>query len=140
MKKRRSRITSLVLSLLFLVGLGLILYPTVSDYWNSLHSSRAIATYSEQVANIDDDMYDELWSAAYAYNEELAKKENQYITEGENGEYWSLLNIGGGGVMGYIEIPAINVSLPIYHGTEESILQVAAGHIEWSSLPVGGFG
>ncbi|MBQ7719741.1 MAG: class C sortase, partial [Clostridia bacterium] len=137
MKKTKSRLTTLILALLFLVGLGLVLYPTVSDYWNSLHSSRAIASYSQQVANIDNDMYDRLWESAFKYNEDLAKKENQYVMDDPE-LYRSLLDIGGGGVMGYIEIPAIAVSLPIYHGTEDSVLQIAAGHIEWSSLPVGG--
>lgn len=139
MKKTKSRLTTLILALLFLVGLGLVLYPTVSDYWNSLHSSRAIASYSQQVANIDNDMYDRLWESAFKYNEDLAKKENQYVMDDPE-LYRSLLDIGGGGVMGYIEIPAIAVSLPIYHGTEDSVLQIAAGHIEWSSLPVGGIG
>ena len=115
--------------------------PTVSDYWNSLHQSRAIAEYAEQVANLDDDLYEGLWAAAQRYNETLLDKADRYdMTEEERAEYESLLNVSGNGIIGYIEIPMIQCSLPIYHGTEESVLQIAVGHIEGSSLPTGGRG
>lgn len=136
---KKGSLSTIILILVFLVGLSLLLYPTVSDYWNSLHQSHAIAEYAENVANLDNDIYDELWSAARAYNEALLSKEDRYsLTDEEMEEYESLLNVSGNGIIGYIEIPSINCSLPIYHGTDEAVLQIAVGHIEGTSLPVGG--
>ena len=138
---KKGTLSTIILILVFLVGLSLLLYPTVSDYWNSLHQSRAIAEYAEQVANLDNDRYDQLWSDACSYNENLAQKAGRYVmSEEERAEYESLLNVSGNGIIGYIEIPLIGCSLPIYHGTDESVLQIAVGHIEGSSLPVGGSG
>ena len=137
MKKRD--FSTVILILVFLVGLSLLLYPSVSDYWNSFHQSRAIATYAEQVANIDNDIYAQLWEDARAYNQTLVGKENRFqITEEERETYESLLNVGGNGIIGYIEIAKIGCSLPIYHGTDEGVLQIAIGHIEGTSLPPGG--
>ena len=137
MKKRD--FSTVILILVFLVGLSLLLYPSVSDYWNSFHQSRAIATYAEQVANIDNDIYAQLWEDARAYNQTLVGKENRFqITEEERETYESLLNVGGNGIIGYIEIAKIGCSLPIYHGTGEGVLQIAVGHIEGTSLPTGG--
>ena len=137
----KKRLSTILLILIFLIGLSLLLYPTVSDYWNSLHQSRAIAKYAEQVANLDDDLYEGLWAAAQRYNETLLDKADRYdMTEEERAEYESMLNVSGNGIIGYIEIPMIQCSLPIYHGTEESVLQIAVGHIEGSSLPTGGAG
>lgn len=139
MKKKKSNIVTIILILVLLVGLSLLLYPSVSDYWNSFHQTRAIASYSEEVANLDDDKYEELWQAAQNYNESLTKRANDYaLTDGQKEQYEDLLNVSGSGVMGYIEIPNINCSLPIYHGTADSVLQIAIGHLEWTSLPVGG--
>lgn len=119
----------------------MLLYPTVSDYWNSLHQSHAIASYAEQVAEIDSDTYEQLWADAQAYNQSLIDKADRYdMTDEERAQYESLLNVSGNGIIGYIEIPSINCSLPIYHGTDEAILQIAVGHIEGTSLPVGGSG
>ena len=127
----KKRLSTILLILIFLIGLSLLLYPTVSDYWNSLHQSRAIAEYAEQVANLDDDLYEGLWADAQRYNETLLDKADRYdMTEEERAEYESLLNVSGNGIIGYIEIPMIQCSLPIYHGTEESVLQIAVGHIE----------
>ena len=137
MKKRD--FSTVILILVFLVGLSLLLYPSVSDYWNSFHQSRAIATYAEQVANIDNDIYAQLWEDARAYNQTLVGKENRFqITDEERETYESLLNVGGNGIIGYIEIAKIGCSLPIYHGTDEGVLQIAVGHIEGTSLPTGG--
>ena len=136
---KKGHLSTIILILVFLVGLSLLLYPTVSDYWNSLHQSRAIAEYAEQVANLDNDQYEQLWTAAEAYNKSLAGRAIAYtLTEEQTEEYEQLLNVSGLGIMGYVEIPSIDCTLPIYHGTEESVLQIAVGHIEWSSLPVGG--
>ena len=139
MKKKKGNFTTFILVLILLTGLSLLLYPSVSDYWNSLHQTRAIATYAENVAKLDNNQYDRLWEDARAYNQALGLRSNPYyLSEEQKAEYERLLDVSGLGVMGYIEIPEIDVSLPIYHGTEESVLQIAVGHLEWTSLPVGG--
>ena len=131
--------TTIILVLVFVIGLSLLLYPSFSDWWNSMHQSQAVASYVEQVAAIDDNQYEEIWNDAWDYNAELSKRRNNYVlTDAQKDEYNRLLNIGGLGIMGYIEIPVIGVTLPIYHGTDETVLQVAIGHLEWTSLPVGG--
>lgn len=141
MKKNKNRITTLLLALVFLAGLSLLLYPTVSDYWNSFHASRAVAAYAQEVADLNGEEYDRLLEAARDYNARVAQRSNTFaLTEEEAAEYQSLLNMDGTGIMGYIEIPNIKLSLPIYHGTEESVLQIAVGHLDWSALPVGGEG
>ena len=141
MKKKTGSPITILLILILLAGVSLLLYPTVSDYWNSFHQSRAIASYAEQVANIDDAQYEELWDAARDYNQSLLHRPNDFILSDEQQEiYKSLLDFGGNGIMGYIEIPMIDVMLPIYHGTKESVLQIAVGHLDWTSLPVGGAG
>lgn len=135
----KKHLSTIILILIFLIGLSLVLYPTVADYWNSLHQSRAIATYAEEVAHIDTEKYTAVWQDAVAYNQSLRERGNIFILSDEQKiAYDQLLNIGGNGVMGYIEIPAIGVSLPVYHGTDEAVLQIAIGHLEWTSLPVGG--
>ena len=137
----RKHLSTIILILVFLTGLSLLLYPTVSDYWNSKHQSRVIVEYAQQVSDIDRALYDQLWTEAQAYNQALWTKEDRYeLSEAEQAEYGSLLNISGNGIMGYIEIPAIKCSLPICHGTDENVLRNAVGHIEGTSLPVGGSG
>ena len=137
----RHRTSTIVLLLVFLAGLSLLLYPTVSDYWNSFHQTRAIAGYAEAVAELDDLSYEHYWADAQAYNAALSCSGSRYQpTEEEHARYESLLNVAGNGIMGYIEIPAIGVSLPVYHGVEDTVLQIAIGHIEGTSLPVGGPG
>ena len=139
MKKKGNHLITILLVLIFLLGLSLLLYPAVSDYWNSKHQTRAIAVYSEEVSGLDEDQYQALWEAAAAYNASLLERNNAYLlTEEQKAAYEQLLNVSGLGIMGYIEIPSIDCSLPIYHGTEESVLQIAIGHLEWTSLPVGG--
>ena len=141
MKKKSGNLITIFLFLMLLAGLSLLLYPTVSDYWNSFHQSRAIASYAEQVAQIDNNVYDQLWADAESYNRTLWGKENRYeLSDEELTEYESLLNVSGNGIIGYIEIPSIGCSLPIYHGTDEAVLQIAVGHIAGTSLPVGGQG
>lgn len=117
----------------------MLLYPAISDYWNSMHQSRAIAGYAEQVAHLDNDTYETLWDEAQAYNKTLIdKSERFYLTDKELEEYESYLKVSDTNVIGYIEITKINCNLPIYHGTDESVLQTGVGHLEGSSLPVGG--
>ena len=142
MKKKKTEIfISIILVLALLAGLSLLLYPTVSDYWNSFHQTRAITTYVEKVARLDDEEYESIWETAWKYNQALSERGNHFtLTDDQKEEYEQQLDVSGLGVMGYIEIPKISCSLPIYHGTEESVLQIAVGHLEWSSLPVGGEG
>lgn len=136
---KKSKLSTIILILVLIIGLSLLLYPTFSDYWNSLHQSRAIATYSEQVENLDAEKYDEILEEAIEYNESLLNRLNVYVlSEEQEAEYSELLDLTGTGIMGYIDIPSINCSLPIYHGTDEAVLQVAVGHMEWTSLPIGG--
>lgn len=142
-QKKRARInySTILLLLILFVGISLLLYPTVSDYWNSFHQSRAIASYADAVAEVEEVDYEKMWQEAVEYNESLFGKSNRWIlTDEEREHYNEILNIGGTGIMGYVEIPKINVALPIYHGVDEGILQIAIGHIEGSSLPVGGEG
>jgi len=137
----KKHLSTLILILVFLTGLSLLLYPTVSDYWNSLHQSRAIAEYAGQVAELDNGRYEQLWADARSYNVGLIQKADRYeMSDEEQEEYESLLDVSGSGIIGYIEIPLIGCSLPIYHGTDESVLQIAVGHIAGTSLPVGGAG
>ena len=138
MKKKSSFVTAILIAAL-LAGALLLLYPTVSDYWNSFHQSRAIASYAEQVADLDDNTYDQIWADARAYNETLDNSTSRFVmTEEQKKIYDALLNIADNGVMGYIEIPKIKCNLPIYHGTDEAVLQIAIGHVQGSSLPAGG--
>ena len=131
--------TTIILLIVLIAGLSLLLYPSFSDWWNSMHQSRAVASYVEQVANIEGEQYAHLWDAAWTYNQSLVNRPNTYkLNETQKAAYDQILDIGGLGIMGYIEIPSIGVTLPIYHGTDEAVLQVAVGHLEWTSLPVGG--
>lgn len=138
---KKNKKTTILLFLVLFAGLSLLLYPSVSDYWNSFRQTRAIAAYIENVAELDDDSYDELWREAQEYNVSLSRSDSRFFPREEEEEvYKELLNVAGNGIMGYVEIPSIDVSLPVYHGTDDEILQVAVGHIEGSSLPVGGEG
>lgn len=131
--------SNVLLVIIFLLGLSLLLYPTVSDYWNSFHQSRAISSYSESVANMDNENYEMQMKLAKEYNQKLAKKKYQWsMSEEEVKEYNSILNVTSTGIMGYIEIPNLNSTLSIYHGSNDDVLQIAIGHIEGSSLPIGG--
>lgn len=138
-KSKSNTLLTIILVLVFLVGLSLLLYPTVSDYWNSLHQSRAIASYAEEVEGLDDETCGRLWAEAEAYNATLLNKPDRFqMSDEELEEYNQLLSVSGSDVIGYIEIDKINCYLPIYHGTSESVLQVGVGHLEGSSLPIGG--
>lgn len=135
----RNKLTTILLILALFAGLSLLLYPTVSDYWNSLHASQAVADYAENVRNLEAEKYEQVLQDAKSYNQMLPYKQTTFaLSEEEKEAYDALLDISGTGVMGYIEIPTVNISLPVYHGTEDAVLQIAVGHLEWSSLPVGG--
>ena len=137
MKKNRSNI---ILILIFLVGLSVMLYPTVSDYVNQKNQSRAVASYSEEVESLSDVDYQAYFDAADDYNRRLAETPDAFYRPEEVSGYTDTLDVSGTGIMGYITIPKIGVELPVYHGTSDGVLQVAAGHLEGSSLPVGGAG
>ena len=136
---KKGGFTTVLLFVILVCGVGLLLYPSVSNYWNSFHQTRAIANYAEEVANMENEEYDRIWQQAVAYNASLVGRDNQYvISDEQRAEYESLLDVTGTGIMGYIEIESIGVSLPLYHGTADSVLQIAIGHLDWTSLPVGG--
>lgn len=138
-KKWISRLMTLLIVVVFVAGLSFLLYPTVSNLWNQAHQSRAIATYSKQVEKLDDSENKKMLKAARKYNKSLLKKSDHWkLSKKDKKKYESLLDVSGTGIMGYIEVPKIDCSLPIYHGTDEGALQIAIGHLEGSSLPVGG--
>lgn len=131
--------TTVLAVVVLVTGLGIIAYPTVSDWWNSYHQSRAIATYVAAVQETDPEVLNAMRQEAQAYNKRLLEDSNRFnMTEAEKAEYMKLLDLTGNGVMGYVQINAINVDYPIYHGMDESVLQIAIGHLEGTSLPVGG--
>ena len=142
----KKHLPTILLVLIFLIGAGIFAYPTISDQWNRLHQSRAIATYQEAVEDLDEEEYEAAREAAQAYNRSLQENtfnHDAFSQEEQNlqdTEYWDLLNLGGTGIMGYISIPEIDVRLPIYHGTSDPVLQIGAGHMYGTGLPVGGEG
>ncbi len=136
----RKNLSTIILILIFLVGLSVMLYPSVSDAVNRKHQSRAVAGYAEEVEQLSDADYQTYFDAADAYNRQLNTTHNAFYKPDLVSGYAQTLDISGTGIMGYITIPKISVELPIYHGTDEGVLQVAAGHLEGSSLPVGGAG
>ncbi len=124
-------------SVILIAGLGLLAYPSFSNYWNSFHQSRAITSYSETVTSMDTEKYEEIVNKAKDYNRRIADNGIHWnFTEEEEQEYLDTLNINDG-PMGYIEIPRIREKLAVYHSVSESVLQTAIGHIEGSSLPIG---
>ena len=133
--------TNILLVLALLVGLGLLVYPSFADYWNSFTQSRAIVSYAETVANLDTEVYEAIWNDALAYNQALSETGILWVQDEEQlAEYERQLNVTGTGNMGYIDIPKIKVSLPVYHGTTEAVLQTSIGHLTGTSLPAGGEG
>lgn len=135
----KGKMTNILLILILIAGLSLLIYPSFSDYWNSFTQSKVIVDYTQQIENLDTEKYDQLLAKARSYNEKLIGRRNPYLLSDEQKkEYEELLDITGIGIMGYIEIPAISVTIPIYHGTSDAVLQMAVGHLDWTSLPVGG--
>ena len=121
------------------IGVGLLLYPSVANYWNSFHQTQAIMSYSEAVSQMDTEDYKKILDDAKAYNKKLGKTGIQWVlSDAQKAEYQKQLQIGTSDVMGYVSIPKIHVKLPLYHGTEENVLQTSIGHLEQTSLPVGG--
>lgn len=135
----KKHLSTILLCVFFLAGLSLLLYPTFSNWWNSTRQSKAIADYDHIVETMDQEEYDRLLNAAKAFNEELKKAGTMYkLSDAQLEEYYKILDISGTGIMGTIEIPEIDVEYPIYHGTKESVLAIAIGHIPGTSFPIGG--
>ena len=135
----RKNLITIILFGMIVVGLGLIAYPSVADWWNSFHQTRAVAAYASKIADMSHEEYDKILNEAAEYNKQIAETGVRWhMSDEEIQEYNSILDITGTGIMAYIDIPKIHVQLPIYHGTDDTILQIAVGHITGSSLPVGG--
>lgn len=135
MKGKKSTI---VLLIVFFIGLSVLLYPSLSSFWNSKTQSQAIVNYEAMLAAMTPEDYDEVFEEADDYNAELFKLKNPMRDYKELENYNNILNLGGTGMIGYITVPKISQELPVYHGTDHSVLSVAAGHLEGTSLPVGG--
>ena len=140
----KDRLLGLARLLLILVGVGILVYPSLSEYLSEVHGSRTTASYDDSVSKLQQQQLDELLAEAQEYNRQLAEQGNltdsidNRESEDKNTEYWQLLNLDSTGMMGYITIPRLNTTIPIYHGTAESVLQVGVGHVMTTSLPVGG--
>ena len=140
-KRKGDKLVTILLLAVLLIGASLLLYPTIADYWNSFHQTRAIATLNKKVADLSKKDREKMWKAARKYNKELRHTPNRYrMTTAQKKEYRSLLDVTGTGIMGSIQIPKLHTEQAIYHGTSKGVLQKAIGHIEGSSLPVGGKG
>ncbi len=137
-KKKKVSITNILLVLIMLTGIGILAYPSVSDWWNSMHATQAIAGYVEAVETMSKEEKEAIFAKAKEYNDSLPNGVNFNISEEQYAEYASILDVTGTGIMGYIQIQSIGVNLPVYHGVDEGILQIAVGHIPGSSFPIGG--
>ncbi len=138
-KKKISSASTIVLVAIFFVGLCILLYPTISDFWNEKRQSQAIMNYDNIIANLKPEDYTEHFRKADEYNKKLRRIPSPFVGHSAIAdEYYSTLDVNGDGMMGYITIEKIKVQLPIYHGTSDKVLNSAVGHIEGSSLPIGG--
>lgn len=136
---KKEKLTTALLVVVLLTGLGLLLYPPISNYWNSKHQTRAINDYVEQLSSKSAEEFAQIWEEVEAYNRDLLGRRTRFALPDElNERYYELLDVSGTGMMGYVMIPSIEVELPVYHGTDNRVLQVGVGHLEWSSLPSGG--
>lgn len=140
----KRKISTILFGLLFLVGFGILVYPTVSNQWNTYRQSKLISGYEEVVNDMEPEDFTEEWEKAKAFNDTM-QQNNLYAdvfgeedTELEDSEYWKVLNIAEDGVMGYLSIPKINIKLAVYHGTADDVLQTGIGHLNGSKLPIGG--
>ena len=139
-KGLKSQLPNIIFGLIFIVGVAIFLYPSISNYINTKHQSRVVASYDEALANLTTEDYSSYWKAAKEFNERLVKAQSSsFLTlDGElKAKYYDTLDPTGTGVIGTIEIENIGVRLPIYHGTEETVLQMGIGHLEGSSFPTG---
>lgn len=134
----KNRKTTMILLISFFVGLSVLLYPTLSSYWNSKTQSEAIVDYESMLAQYKPEDYTAIFDAANTYNQELFALKDPFAEHSRLSDYNNILNVGGTGMMGYITIPKISQELPVYHGTTDSVLSIAVGHLQGTSLPVGG--
>ena len=134
----KNRKVTIVLLISFLIGLSVLLYPTISSYWNSKTQTQAIVDYEAILKNYKPEDYSHIFEAAEAYNAALAALDDPFANRDKVANYWSTLDVSGSGMMGYITVPKINQELPVYHGTGNDVLAVAVGHYYGTSLPVGG--
>lgn len=138
-KKQSSNASTIILVAIFFVGLCVLLYPTVSDFWNEKRQSQAIINYDDLIVDLTPEDYTENFAKADAYNKKIRNMAYPFLNyKNINDEYYSILDVNGDGMMGYITIEKIKVQLPIYHGTSDKVLNSAVGHVEGSSIPVGG--
>ena len=138
---KKNSISTIILVLILVAGLSLLLYPSFSNYWNDKHQTKAIADYEAVVQNLKTEDFSQFWNSAREFNSLIQQRRNVYALEKDEAtRYWQELNVAGDGIMGQIQIPSIQVRLPLYHGTDDAVLQVAVGHLEWTSLPTGGAG
>ncbi|MBQ9913883.1 MAG: class C sortase, partial [Clostridia bacterium] len=138
-KKKSGSASTIILVAIFFVGLSVLLYPTVSDFWNEKRQSQAIINYDDLIVDLTPEDYTELFSKADIYNQKIRNMSFPFLNHKNIAdEYNSTLDVNGDGMMGYITIEKIKVQLPIYHGTSDKVLNSAVGHVEGSSLPVGG--
>lgn len=138
MRKGKVSVSTVILVIVFLAGLSVMLYPIISDYWNSKTQSRVIADYDELLSSMDNDTCNALMESAKDYNDKLKELYNPLENYNEITGYDDALDVTGTGIMGYVTIPEIEVELPIYHGTSDKVLNNAAGHLQGTSLPIGG--
>lgn len=140
----KRKISGILFGLLFLIGFGILAYPTVSNQWNTYRQSRLISNYEQAVSDMQPEDYTKEWEAAREFDSTLVQN-NIYgdvfgsdDVDMKDTDYWRVLNVAGDGVMGYLSIPKINIKLAIYHGTAEDVLQTGIGHMNGTSLPIGG--
>lgn len=130
---------TIIIMLVMLVGLGLLLYPSVANYWNQFHQTRAIMAYNETVSSMSAKDYRKILNDAREYNKKLGETGIVWkMSKAQKAEYEKQLDFDSTGIMGYVSIPKFHIKLPVYHGINESVLQIAIGHLEQTSLPVGG--
>ena len=134
----KSKKSTIILLVSFFVGLSVLLYPSISSYWNSKTQSEAIVDYESMLSQYKPEDYTAIWAEADAYNKQLAQLNEPLVEHNRLPDYNSILNVGGTGMMGYITVPKISQELPVYHGTSDGVLSVAVGHLQGTSLPVGG--
>ncbi len=142
----RRKISTILFALLFLIGFGIMAYPTIADQWNTYRQSRLITEYDEVVSKMEPEDFTRQWEAAKNFNQTMTQNNLYSDVFGESredpkdSEYWKVLNIAGDGVMGYLTIPKINIKLAVYHGTADDVLQTGIGHLNGTKLPIGGEG
>lgn len=140
----KKKIPGIIFGLMFLIGFGILVYPTVADQWNTYRQSRLISSYERTINEMEPEDFTAEWEKAWAFNDTLTQNSiygdvfGEEDQELEDTEYWQVLNVGGDGVMGYLSIPKINIKLSIYHGTGDEVLQTGVGHLNGTKLPIGG--